>query len=159
MEQPVERGKQWLEKLLALMAIPATVSTGNEPADSDSCWLTIDETNLTPKQIELLIGERGESIDAIQYLTNTLLNINLAPELQSSYTVEINSYRVKRHQELFDLAQKLARQVRETGKEVEITALSAAERRQIHTFLQDSIDIETESRGQEPDRRLVVKLR
>jgi spoIIIJ-associated protein len=40
-----------------------------------------------------------------------------------------------------------------------MTSLSAAERRQIHTFLKECVDLETESRGEEPDRRLVVRLR
>jgi spoIIIJ-associated protein len=162
MEEQVQRGQQWLEQLLALMGVPTTVvreRVENIPADSDSCWLTIEADNLTPEQIRLLIGEGGEGIDAIQYLANTLLNITLASELQGSYTVELNQYRIKRYRELFNIAQQVTEQVREIGQEVEIPALSSAERRQIHTFLKDVADIETESRGQEPDRRLVVKLR
>jgi spoIIIJ-associated protein len=54
---------------------------------------------------------------------------------------------------------QIAEQVRQTGQEVEIKSLSSAERRQIHTFLKDANDLSTESRGQEPDRRLVIRLR
>jgi spoIIIJ-associated protein len=163
-EQQIERGKQWLEELLNLMNVPAIVTTTdieleelqNEPS---SCWLTIDESNLTPEQIKILIGDRGEHIDAIQYLANTLLNINVEEKLQGSFNIEIDGYRVRRYRELFELARDVAQKVRETGKEVPIESLSSAERRQIHTFLKDAEDLETESRGQEPDRRLVVKLR
>ena len=55
--------------------------------------------------------------------------------------------------------EQVAQQVRQTGEEVEMKSLSSAERRQIHTFLKDAEDLETESRGQEPDRRLVVRRR
>lgn len=189
MEQQVQHGQQWLETLLGLMGFSASINpmivdeqdalqapeTKNnsfrEPsqsfsetspslaAETNSCWLAIDTANLSETQTQLLIGERGENIDAIQYLANTLLNLSLELQLQGSFTIEINGYRVQRYQELKTLAQQAVEQARETGQEVEMTQLSSAERRQIHSLLQDSEDIQTESRGQEPDRRLVVKLR
>lgn len=161
MESQLVSGKHWLEKLLQLMSLSSTVSTegfDKVKADSSSAWLNIDSTNLTPEQQELLIGNKGENIDAIQYLANTLLNLNLAPELQGSLIVELNGYRVKRYQELANLVQETVDRVRETGAEVEIPGLSSAERKQIHTLLQDSEDLATESRGQEPERKLVVRL-
>ena len=158
-DQQSQRGKEWLEKLLQLIGIPAGVKIA-KVEDEQSDWLIIDETHLTPEQIEILIGQKkGEAIDAIQYLANTLLNIGIEEELQRSFTVELNGYRVRRQAQLRALAEKVAGQVRETGEKVEIKALSSAERRQVHTFLKDSEDLETESRGQEPDRRLVVRLR
>ncbi len=154
-----QRGKEWLEKLLQLIGIPAGVKIA-KVEDEQSDWLIIDETNLTPEQIEILIGQKkGEAIDAIQYLANTLLNIGIEEELQRSFTVELNGYRVRRKAQLQDLAEKVAGQVRETGEKVEIKSLSSAERRQVHNLLKDSEDLKTESRGQEPDRRLVVRLR
>ena len=162
MENKIQRGQEWLSKLLELMAIPATIvmeEANKIPVESDSCWLIIESANLDPSKIEIVIGDRGKSIDAIQYLANTLLNLNVEEELQGSYTVEIDGYRLKRYQELQALAQQAAQEVRETGQEVKMPVLSSAERRQIHTFLKDAEDLETESRGQEPDRRLVVRLR
>ncbi len=162
MENQVERGKHWLDKVLALMGIPATAITeGFEtiPEDLDSCWLNIEVTNLSPGQSQLLIGEKGANIDALQYLANTLLNINREPDAQGSYTIELDGYRVKRYQELTALLENATAQVRETGQEVEISDLSSAERRQMHSFLQNSEDLTTESRGQEPHRKLIVRLR
>ena len=57
------------------------------------------------------------------------------------------------------LLENATAQVRETGQEVEISDLSSAERRQMHSFLQNSEDLTTESRGQEPHRKLIVRLR
>ena len=162
MENQVARGKDWLDQVLALMGIPAnTVSEGFETIaeDLNSCWLNIEVTNLSPEQSQLLIGQKGANIDALQYLANTLLNINREQDAQGSYTIELDGYRVKRYQELTALLEQAASQVRETGQAVEISDLSSAERRQMHSFLQSSEDLTTESRGQEPHRKLIVRLR
>jgi spoIIIJ-associated protein len=160
-EQQLSRGKEWLEKLLKLMGIATevTVREDDNQIQMGSCWLIMDHSSLTSEQIEILLGYRGEGIDAIQYLANTILNLDTETEDQQAYTVELNDYRLKRQEELFALAKQVAYEVRQTGQEREINSLSSAERRQIHTFLQDAEDLATESRGQEPDRRLVVRLR
>jgi spoIIIJ-associated protein len=156
------RGQEWLEKLLKLAAIPSTVTAEPSPeglAEPGSYWLTVEEKHLTPQQIELLIGPDGAVIDAIQYLANSILNIGQEEDQQASYTIELQGYRVRRQAELREMADRAAQQVRQTGQEFEMSALSAAERRQVHTFLKECEDLETYSRGQEPDRRLVVRLR
>ncbi|MEA5534870.1 protein jag [Crocosphaera sp. XPORK-15E] len=162
MEQQEHHGKKWLETLLSLMGFPAEVTVAyreSEIGESDECWLIINDAQLTPEQISLLIGERGEGIDAIQYLANTLINLSVDDSQQQGFTIELNGYRLQRYEELKAWTQQVAQQVRQTGREVEMPSLSSAERRQVHTFLQEVADLETESRGQEPDRRLVVKPR
>lgn len=161
MEQQIERGKEWLEGLLQLMGLPAAVKVGNAggEADSRACWLIIDQTDLTAEQTKILIGDGGKGIDAIQYLANALINLGVEPEAQRAFTLELGGYRVRRQAQLKALAEQVVQQVRQTRQQVEIKSLSSAERRQIHTFLQDAEDLETESQGQEPDRRLVVRLR
>lgn len=161
MESQLESGKEWLEELLKLMGLSSIVDTegfNKVATDSNSVWLNIDKTNLTLEQQKLLLGNKGENIDAMQYLANTILNLNLAPESQGSLVIELDGYRVKRYQELASLVQETVDRVRETGMEVDIPGLSSAERKQIHTLLESSEDLTTESRGQEPDRRLVVRL-
>ncbi len=155
-DQRVEQGQQWLEKLLNLANIPAKVIAQQQ---EDSYWLIIDETNLTQDQISILVGDDGKVIDGIQYLINTILNIANDSEDHLAYTVEIAGYRARRQEELLLMAEYAAKTVRLTGQEYELTPLSSAERRQIHTMLQDCEDLETYSHGQEPDRRLVVKIR
>ncbi|MFB2923751.1 MULTISPECIES: protein jag [Aerosakkonema] len=163
----MQRGQKWLEELLRLMKIPAKVKPekqeklvdNEEEPESDSYWLTIDETNLTPAQIQILIGAEGTTLDAIQYLANATLNLGQAHEEQAAYTIELNGYRVRRQAELRALAEYAVQQVRSNGQEFEMKSLSSAERRQIHTFLKEFSDLESYSRGKEPDRRLVVRLR
>ncbi|MEM9539495.1 MAG: R3H domain-containing nucleic acid-binding protein [Cyanobacteria bacterium P01_E01_bin.42] len=158
MKEQIKQGQTWLEELLKLMGLSASVgiAKGN---DDGACWLTIEETGLSSEQISTLIGKQGRTIDAIQYLINTIVNIGSDREVQQPFTVEINGYRLQRQEELRSLVDEVSQLVRETGREVEMKSLSSAERRQVHNFLKESDDLTTESRGIDPDRRLFVKLR
>lgn len=152
------RGQAWLTTLLQLASLPSTAEAAPIEAHEDgSCWLTIEATGLTPEQVSALLGTQGEVLDSIQYLINTTLNMGRAEDQQQPYTIELDSYRSRRQVELKNMAEQAAQQVRATGEDVEMAALSAAERRQVHTFLKSYEDLETSSRGQEPDRRLVVR--
>jgi spoIIIJ-associated protein len=160
--QPMPRGQQWLEEFLRLSKMPANVEAtiSDDPQDDKpNYWLTIDRTKLTSQQIETLIGPEGSVLDALQYLVNSILNLGQDEGEQAAYTVELDGYRLRRQAELQALAAYAAQQVRETGEEFEMKSLSSAERRQVHTFLKGCDDLETQSRGQEPDRRLVVRRR
>ncbi len=152
------QGREWLNQLLSLATLPAAVDTdGVAIREDESCWLTISSDALSTEQIQALQGDRGEVLDSIQYLLNTTLNMGKPEGEQQPFTVELDGYRDRRQAELLALAEEAAAKVRETGEEFEMVALSAAERRQVHTFLKDYEDLETSSRGQEPDRRLVVR--
>lgn len=164
-DSPMHRGEQWLKTLLELSGLSAEITgelEARSPEDNyfdepDNYWLTIDEANLLPEQIEILIGRNGDTLDAIQYLANSVLNLNQNPEQQASFTVELNGYRIKRQAEIRAIATDAAREARATGRAVEIRDLSSAERRQVHTFLKDFRDLETFSQGKEPHRHLVVR--
>ncbi len=161
-DQRIERGKQWLERLLELSGMTATIDT-QQPAGANALnyWLTIDRDSLTPKQMEVLIGGEGAALDAIQYLANASLNIHQEADLQAGYTIELDNYRHQRAIALKSIADEAANRVRETGTEVILQPMSSAERRQMHAFFDSDpsySDLSTYSRGQEPDRRLVVKL-
>ena len=161
----MQRGQQWLERLMQLMGVSATVQaelqaiatdTGDR-SEPDSFWLTINENNLQPEQIQILIGAQGSVLDAMQYLANAALNVSQPQEQQAAYTIELDGYRIRRQAEIGAIAADAIEQVRATGTEVEIKSLSSAERRQIHTFMKDYQDLETFSRGKEPHRHLVIR--
>lgn len=161
-DQLMHRGQEWLEQFLRLSQLPAQVQVIDNTQsldDKPNYWLTIESTQLTPEQIQTLTGPQGEVIDAIQYLANSILNLGQGEDEQAAFTIELNGYRLRRQAELQALAEHAAQQVRETGEEFEMKSLSSAERRQVHTFLKECADLETHSRGQEPDRRLVVRRR
>ena len=161
-DQRLDRGKQWLEQVLTLSGIATKVDV-QQPAGATAAnyWLTIDPSSLTPGQKELIIGSQGATIDALQYLANASLNIHAEADLQAGYTIELDGYRQRRSIELKAVADEAANRVRATGQEVVLQPMSAAERRQLHTFFDGDpsySDLSTESRGQEPERRLVVRL-
>ena len=162
LDQRLDRGKQWLEQLLNLSGIATTIDTQQpEGASATNYWLTIAPEPLTPAQIELLIGSEGATIDAIQYLANASLNLHQEADLQAGYTIELDGYRQRRAIALKAIADDAATSVRANGTEVVLQPMSSAERRQMHTFFDSDpsySDLSTYSRGQEPDRRLVVKL-
>ena len=158
-ERRMQDGQQWVQTLLRLMGTPATVKADptQNPLD-DGFWLTIDESTLTSEKVQLLIGPDGSVLDSIQYLTNAILNLGQDRGQQGAFTIELDGYRLRRYTELKAMAEQAADHVRQTGQEYELKALSSAERRQVHTMLKAHEDLETYSRGEEPDRRLVVCL-
>jgi len=157
-EVHVQQGKAWLEKLLELSGIPTSIQLDEDKVQADgSYWLTINEASLTPDQIQALTGNDGHVLDAIQYLVNTTINLGQSREEQRAFTIELNGYRAQRQAELQAMAEEAAEQVRATGQEFEMPALSSAERRQVHNLMSTYEDLETYSRGKEPHRRLVVQ--
>jgi spoIIIJ-associated protein len=159
-QDKIQRGEAWLGQLLEMSGMPPSIKAdASKMMEDGSCWLEINDEALTPEQVHGLTGDRGEVLDAIQYLINTTLNLGKGDGEQQPYTVELHGYRVRRQQELEQIAETAAQQVLETGEEYEIRSLSSAERRQVHNILKSYEDLQTESRGQEPDRRLVVRRR
>jgi spoIIIJ-associated protein len=160
MEEAVfQPGVEWLTALLAMQGLQTTVSAHLvEDETGHSCWLTIDESTLTPEQVQTLIGEGGSVLDSIQYLANTTLNLGKDASEQQAFTLELAGYRAKRLEELKAMALAAAEQVITSGQEYELKGLSSAERRQLHHFLKAKEGLSTFSRGKEPDRRLVVCL-
>ena len=163
MDQTVNRGQQWLEQVLALMGAPTSVklSNPNETAETtiadQNPWLVIEDTDLSEEQVKALLKDQGKTLDSLQYLANTCLNLGVTPEQQTAFTIEFKGYRQQREKELRVLAEKTAWQVLETGETVELDSLSSAERRQIHQFLEQYEGLESLSRGEDPDRCLVVQ--
>ncbi|MGF1604626.1 MAG: R3H domain-containing nucleic acid-binding protein [Thermosynechococcaceae cyanobacterium] len=155
-------GQKWLHNLLGRFGLEAKVSTdtpvlsSSQLADSSGAWLTIDAGALSSEQVEILTDKGMASLDAIQYLLNSTLNMGKPEEERQAYTVEVGSARAQRYEALSSLAAEAALQVREHQDEHEMPALSGAERRLIHTILGDEADLKTFSRGEGSDRRLII---
>jgi spoIIIJ-associated protein len=154
--------QKWLSTLLSHFSLDVPISitppdcTQTRLKDFGGHWLTIDAQGLSELQLQSLTGERGGALDAIQYLVNATLNLGQDSSSQAAYTVELLGRREQRYLELAQMADDVAAQVRETGIEVAMMPLPPAERRLIHTILGESEDLQTYSRGQEPQRCLVV---
>ncbi|NJN48762.1 MAG: RNA-binding protein [Alkalinema sp. RL_2_19] len=156
----VDRGKQWLEQLLAVSGLAVAVTAEvRESLCEHSCWLEIDPTSLSEAQRVALIGESGQVIDALQYLANVTLNWDAPESEKGAYTVDLSGYREARHQILEGFANEAIAALKAGEPEAAISGLSSAERRQLHHWIEQDEQYSTFSRGQEPDRQLVVCLK
>jgi spoIIIJ-associated protein len=103
----------------------------------------------------LLIGRRGATIDAVQYLVNAIVFRRFGEDAKR-VVVDAARYRERRHATLETLAAQVASRVRSSGERVELEPMSAPERKIVHMRLQDEPGVETESEGVEPHRYVVV---
>lgn len=103
----------------------------------------------------LLIGYKGEKINALQHVLALMLNRDTIQ--YKPVNVDINEYRADRTKELHDIAAKAAEKAIESGREILLPPLSARERRLVHMFLSSRKDITTYSEGEGAARRLVVR--
>ncbi len=102
-----------------------------------------------------LIGAHGSHLAALQHIIRCILRRQTSQDIRT--VVDVNGYRARRERSLLGLAEEVARKAQRTGRTVVLQPMSAADRRTIHTALTDHKDIKTESLGDEPNRRVVVK--
>lgn len=105
----------------------------------------------------LLIGHRGETLDAIQYLVSLFINKETGE--YKRVIVDTENYRSKREETLKKLAKRLAHKVAKTRKKVTLEPMNPYERRIIHSTLQNDQYVKTYSEGEEPFRRVVISLK
>jgi spoIIIJ-associated protein len=110
--------------------------------------------NLEGPDLGILIGRRGETLDALQYIVN--LSVNKNQETRKKIIIDIEGYRSRREKTLEKLALKLADKAKLRGRNVVLEPMSAQERRIIHTALQGRDDISTFSEGEEPYRKIII---
>ena len=108
------------------------------------------------KNMGILIGKRGQTLDSLQYLTNRVAN-----KMQDGYVrvkLDTEDYRRRRKQTLENLAKNIASKVKRTRRSVSLEPMNPYERRIIHSALQSDSAVSTHSEGEEPYRRVVVTL-
>ncbi len=105
--------------------------------------------------LALLIGRHGQTIDAIQYLANSIVNRDRR-EGRVRIIVDAAGYRARRAATLEELAARSAEQASATGQRIELEPMSAVERRVVHEFLKEDPEVETASEGVEPNRFVVI---
>lgn len=113
--------------------------------------------NLHGEGLGILIGKHGQTLDALQYLTNLAANKNF----RHHYFVllDVEDYRQRRRQTLESLAHRLADKVKRTGEEIRLEPMSAGDRRMIHLALQSDGAVSTESDGEAPYRCVVIRAK
>ena len=117
----------------------------------------IVEIDVSGEKMGLLIGKRGDTLDAVQYLTS--LYVNKGESGYVKINIDTENYRQKREETLIRLAKGLERRVLTSRKSVTLEPMSPYERRIIHAALQNSHRIKTYSVGNEPNRKIVVSVK
>lgn len=112
---------------------------------------------MSGEKMGLLIGKRGDTLDALQYLTS--LAVNRQSEEYVKVNLDTENYRAKRQEALVKLAKKLAGTVVRTQKSITLEPMSPNERRIIHSTLQNNRQVKTYSIGEEPNRKVVIALK
>ncbi len=139
--------RSFLEGLLERMGVSADMEIS--PRDNGGI-----NVNLTGSAMGAIIGRRGETLDAIQHLTNYVVNKDSEKRLHIS--VDAEAYRSKREESLTKLAEKMAEKAIKYKRSMALEPMNSYERHVIHTALQNYEGVTTSSTGVEPNRRVVV---
>ena len=139
--------REFLNGLFDRMGIKADI----EISDREGGGVNV---NLAGPNVGAIIGRRGETLDAIQHLTNYV--INRGSDKKAHINIDAESYRAKREESLTRLAEKMAEKAIKYKRSMALEPMNSYERHVIHTALQNYEGVTTSSSGEEPNRRVVV---
>ena len=145
-EGPEQRAMEFLTPIFKKLHVnPTHIAIEREGA----LWISFSGQSLGA-----IIGRRGETLDALQYLTN--LAVNRQHDEKTRIILDVEGYRNTREETLAALAKKMADKARKSGRDVVLEPMSPHERRIIHMTLQEERGIRTYSQGEEPYRQVVI---
>lgn len=148
-KSPKMAAAEFIKNVLDKMDVAATVSVVDE---DDKIKVDISGDN-----VGILIGRRGDTLDALQYLTSLIVNKNSGE--YKKVIIDVENYRLKREETLIKLAKRTADKVVKSRRNVTLEPMNPYERRIIHSALQDNNRIETYSIGEDPNRRIVIRYK
>lgn len=141
--------RQFLSGIFEKMGIDAQLDIYETAEDLD--------INVSSDNIGIIIGRRGETLDALQLLTSLVVNKN--KDTYKKVTLDVENYRQKREESLVRLSNRMADKVIKYKKSVTLECMNSYERKVIHMSLQDNEYVETYSVGNEPNRKVVITLK
>ena len=147
-KEEIEIAKEFIENILIKSKINAKVNAIQED--------NLIKISIEGKEATCLIGRRGETLDAVQFLTGLALN-KINKDSHMRVLVDIENYRSKREESLVRYARKVAREVAKTRRTKKLDYMNPYERRIIHSALQNDKYVFTHSEGTDPYRRLVIE--
>ncbi len=146
-EEPAERVKAVVERVLDQLELDGAVSIEE---DDQAIVATVDGED----DYGLLIGRRGQTIDALQLLCFQAAFQGVRE--RKRVVLDAAGYREKREEVITERAERAAEKAESSGDEVELEPMPARERRVVHEYLKERTEVETYSAGDEPQRRVVV---
>ncbi len=145
-DEPVERVRTILELVVSELGVDASVEVNEEAEEIVG--------QVHGEDVGLLIGRRGQTIDAVQLLCYRAAF--RGRQDRKRVVVDAAGYRGRRQEALERQAERAAQRASESGKEIELEPMTPSERRVVHQHLKDRSGIETFSEGEEPERCVVV---
>ena len=149
-EEMTEKVKSFIRTVLDRMGLMAEIRVREEDENI--------KVNLAGPKMGLIIGYRGETLDALQYLTSLDVNKERSHDDYKRVIIDTEGYREKREETLRNLAEKTAWKVSKYGKSIKLDPMNPYERRIIHSRLQDYPNVKTHSEGDEPFRKVVIEV-
>jgi spoIIIJ-associated protein len=150
LEEQADTAADFIDELLVRMDIDA-VAEPNLVGDH----MYVDIVGEDEDDMALLIGRHGQTLDAIQELTRMVVGRKL--DERTRIVVDVEDYRKRREDRLVQRAQEVARRVLSEGGEEELDPMNPYERKLVHDAVAEIGGLETSSRGEEPDRRVVIR--
>ncbi len=152
-EEPLQVTKDILHELLERMGVDAQVTAAWGQADTpdDPTPLLVD---ILGRDLSLLIGRRGETLAALQYITRLIVGKEL--HRPTAIIVDVDGYRARRERQLRQLARRMAEEAIERDRTMTLESMPANERRIIHIELRDHAGVRTESVGEGDQRKVTV---
>jgi len=151
-KDPVFLAERFLSDLLGHMNIAAEIEIEREAGQ-----LYVEIIGERHDDMGVIIGKRGDTLDAIQYLLSLI--VNKGRDQYIRVLLDTENYREKREKTLIDLANKMANKAIRRGRSVKLDPMNPYERRIIHSALQSFEGISTYSVGEEPYRRIVIDIK
>ena len=140
-------GKEFVSGLIEAMGLEAEVE---DKVDEDS--VTID---VTGPDLGVLIGRRGQTLDALQELARTAIQRRLRTRVR--LTVDVEGYRARRRDSLADYARSIAERAKDRGTEIELEPMSSWDRKIVHDAVSDIEGVSSFSEGVDPNRKVVIR--
>ena len=153
--EEVEIAREVIETILEKMHVNANISV--RLGDSDSNRIQPVLIDIEGNDLSFLIGRKAETINALQFITSLIVGRELGRWIPLQ--IDVQHYRMRREDELRKLARRIADQVADTGRKQALEPMPPNERRIIHLELQDHPLVETESEGEDPGRKVIVRLK
>ena len=148
-QEIAEKGKQFLDDMFTQMGLTVVIEK----------MMTKDKITFQVhgEDLGILIGKHGQTLDAIQYLTNLVAHKDVSGHCH--IVVDVENYRSRREETLVNLAKRLASKVKRNRQKVSLEPMNAFERKIIHTALQGDKNVVTNSEGDEPFRHVVISYK
>jgi spoIIIJ-associated protein len=145
--------RETVSELLEKMDITAKVTAEYGEADEIRNRIPV-HINVTGDDLSILIGRRAETLNSLQYIASLIVSKEIGKHLP--LIVDVEGYRLRRENQLRHLAQRMAEQAIKTGRRQSLEPMPANERRIIHIELRNNPQVETESVGEEPNRKVTI---